>query len=232
MKDQCQREYFDLSKHRFDQTNLINPPFFQQLELNQLYHALNLSPKSSLIDFGAGSGRVSIFFLKLGFNVLAVDISPKSLIDLSKYYKKYRQPSWGKLTLSSELPNRPVAHGIVGADVLHHIPIPEYLPIFQKSLLPGGHLAFSEPNAWHLPWYIHYLISGIPWSVEEGILQCTLPNLRSRLQIAGFSNIKITGHGLLPTRFFTRFPALCQGNVIAAKLAPPLAFRFIISCSS
>lgn len=227
-----QRKYFGKKEHRFDQEFISNAPLFQELEMEQIHQSLNLSPKSLIIDFGAGSGRVSIFFLKLGFNVLAVDVSRQSLSDLSTYYRQHRQPTWGSLTISSILPYQQTADGIIGADVLHHISLTEYLPLFKKCLRPGGRLAFSEPNAWHIPWYFHYWVNKIPWSVEKGIFQCTLPNIYTSLQFARFTNIQITGHGLLPTRFFTRVPSLCQANIFAGKLLPLLAFRFIISCSN
>lgn len=232
MSDYYQRAYFDQKNHRFDQHLLKSPPLFQQLELDQLFQALNISPKSQLIDFGAGSGRVSIFFLKLGFNVLAVDVSRQSLSDLSTYYRQHRQPTWGSLTISSNLPYRQTADGIIGADVLHHISLTEYLPLFMKCLRPGGRIAFSEPNAWHLPWYFHYWVNKIPWSIEKGILQCTLPNLNSSFQTAGFNNVQITGHGLLPTRFFSGHSSVCRFNIQIGRYFSPLAFRFIISAQA
>ena len=59
-----QRTYFDQLAHRYPQPNTVNPPYAQLLELLALESSLKLKPASTIIDFGAGNGRVSLYFLK------------------------------------------------------------------------------------------------------------------------------------------------------------------------
>ena len=227
-----QRAFFDHEKHRYPTEDILTPKLAQQLEMTHLERALHIPPGSTILDFGAGSGRVTCWFLQRGYNVTAVDISTKSLLSLRQLYQAKRKKSWGKLTTSTTLPSDKRFDGIVGADILHHIDIPTELPKLYRILKPNGAIAFSEPNAWNVLWYLHYAIQRIPWHIEKGILHCTASNLKKQLSRAGFSAIHIDPHGLLPTRLFNTHPTLCRWNAFTLGNAPifrVFAFRFILS---
>src|SRR3989344_827333 len=100
-----QQRYFDDSSHRYPQVNAVNPPLAQEFEMEHLHKALGVLGGHNILDFGAGSGRVSFWFLKRGFDVTAVDVSPLSLRDLRRVYMRKRQKSWGALTTMTELPS-------------------------------------------------------------------------------------------------------------------------------
>ena len=223
-----QQEYFDASSHRYQ--HALTPAFSQQLELSHLERALGLHPKT-VLDFGSGSGRVAIWFLKKGCDVTAVDVSKQSLLDLQDAYKRRKSASWGTLRIATRLPDA-TFDAVVGADVLHHVDIREYLPKLASLLAPGGRIAFSEPNAWHIPWYLHWMKEGIPWHIEQGVLQCTMSNLRAVARLAGLGDIRIDGHGLIPTRLLEVFPGLCTYNALTlgnVQLLRLFAFRFILT---
>lgn len=224
-----QQRFFDQKSHRFDHAKLLYPPYAQLLELLALEHSLKLKPASTIIDFGAGNGRVSLYFLKKGHNVIAVDISKHSLQALQTIYNEHKTSKWGTLTTRTSLPTT-LVDAIVGADILHHVSIKEVLPMLTKVLRRGGTLLFSEPNAWHFLWYIHYWLSRIPWNIEKNIIQCTYFNLFTLFQNAQFSHVSIIGHGLLPTTPLSSFQTISNLNIIMGNL-PILrfvAFRYII----
>lgn len=227
-----QPHYFERKEHRYPAELVLSPPLAQQLDLEHLKTLLQLVPGSKIIDFGSGNGRVAIYFLKQGYDVLSVDVSPKSLAELETLYKRHRGRGWGKLKVATILPAKPMADGIVGADVLHHVDIKATLPKLLNALMPGGRIAFSEPNALHLPWYLHFWLSGIPWQIEKGILSCTPWQLRAAFHEVGFGEVTVTPHGLLPTRFFNRFPKLCRANALTWVDLPFLrycAFRLLVT---
>lgn len=223
-----QQIYFDTKDHRYP--HAFNPAYSQRLELEHLERALGQTPKT-ILDFGAGSGRVSIWFLKKGCDVTAVDVSKRSLLDLRDAYLRQKSASWGKLRIATRLPEAKF-DAVVGADVLHHVDIREYLPKLTALLVPGGRIAFSEPNAWHIPWYLHWMKEGIPWNIEKGVLQCTMGNLMKIVDLSGLRNVRVVGHGLIPTRLFEVFPPLCAVNARTLGNIPFLryfAFRFILT---
>lgn len=226
-----QSNYFDVSANRFAQNLLSELSPAHELELGALADYLSLPPGSTLIDFGCGSGRVSLYFLERGYHVIGVDVSRKSLNDLEKYYRTHKNPSWGRFESRLTLPSAAKVRAIAGADVLHHVNISRYLPLFHRLLVPGGKIAFSEPNSYHFPWYIHYFTNHIPWSIEKGIMQCSLFNFRRLLRKAGFDSFTVRGHGLLPTPLFNSFPNLCRVNAMRWGNFPLLrlfAFRYLV----
>ncbi len=226
-----QGRFFDKKENRFPQEQLLQPLLAQQIEFTQMMQLLNLPRKSTLIDFGSGSGRTSLYFLRQGYHVIAIDVSEQSLRSLRHVYNTYRTPSWGILKTTTKLSAAKPADGIVGTDVLHHVDMGYLLPQLLSKLKAEGHIVFSEPNAWYLLWYVHFLREHIPWNIERGILQCSWTNIHSALKHSGFSHIRLVGHGLLPTRFLNNSPALCQFNALIMGNLPVLklfAFRFMI----
>ncbi len=226
-----QSAYFDSTPHQFSLDQVTQPFLFQTLEMDHIRQALSLPPSSSIIDFGCGSGRASIYFLRHGYHVHAVDISHRSLNNLTRIYRQFKKPSWGKLTTSDHLfPGQFSA--IIGSDILHHVNLKEVLPQLYLVLAPGGKIVFSEPNALNITWYFHYLLKHVPWHIESGILQCNLPYLYSVLRQSGFRQIELSGHGLFPTRLFNSFPRLCYFNCFKLGnniISRPFAFRYLIS---
>lgn len=228
MNDQA--TYFDDPTHRYQ--HALNPPLAQRLEMEHLEKALGKISGKNILEFGAGSGRVSFWFLKRGFDDTAVDVSPNSLRDLRRLYARKRRASWGSLTTMKQLPTAGAYDLVVGADILHHVEIKTYLPKLYTLLKPGGCIAFSEPNAWHIPWYVHWMREKIPWHIEKGVLQCTRRNLFQQLSLTGFQDIRIIGHGLFPTRFLESMPLLCAFNARVLGNLPItrwFAFRFVIA---
>lgn len=233
IKSDEQRTYFNTPLHRFDESLVLDPTPAQTAELDCLNRTMGISTKQkhtpTFMDFGCGSGRVTFYFLKLGYNIIGVDISEKSLRSIEKKYTQYKQPHWGKLIISTHLPSGKV-DGIVGADILHHVRLDDYIPQFFAMLKTGGKIAFSEPNALHLPWYAYLKLQGIPFDIEKGILQCTYFNLTNTFAKYGFGDISIHGHGLYPTMLLDSIAPLLNINIHVLGNLPflkVLAFRLI-----
>jgi len=232
MRSNLQKNYFNLFENQFSIDQAITPILSQRLEMNQLFNLLNPLPKSTILDYGSGTGRLSLFFLSNGFNVVAYDISFNSLKNLRTAYSKFKNSNWGKLKTFTTLPLHLKTKYIVGSDVLHHISLKQELPMMYKHLAFNGKLVFSEPNPYNISWYLFYFIRRIPWSIESKIMNCTRNNLFQELKSISFKNIQFTPHGLLPTRLLNSFPKLCSFNaLILPKLFPLslLSYRTIVS---
>lgn len=223
----AQQTFFNKSKHQYAPRHIVKPPIHTKQEIKAITDALKYIRKgTTIIDFGAGSGRVTIPLLQKKYAVLSVDVSEKSLKNLQKIAEELRLP---KPTLAKTLPKKNLFHAIVGADILHHVDLDEYLPQFHNTLMPKGVAVFSEPCAFNLAWYL-FLPFASSWEVEKGMTQCHYVNLKKKFKKYGFSKVEVKGFGLLPTPLFMWSKKLCQindalGNLPLFKL---FSYRFII----
>lgn len=225
-----QANFFDQEKYRLNSEKILNPPLHNLLELETIKKYLKMLPPKNILDFGCGSGRFTVFLLKQGYNVYAHDVSKKSLEALLKLYNSHKKSGWGKLYICPEIPDYMKFDMIVGSDILHHIHISSYLSKFRDKLKPDGAIVFSEPNPWHIPWYIFYL-SFVSWEMEKGILNCSKKNIIREFRQAGFRDLHIEGHGLIPTPLLNFLPSLSSVNAKFGDISflNNFAFRFIIS---
>jgi 2-polyprenyl-3-methyl-5-hydroxy-6-metoxy-1,4-benzoquinol methylase len=219
-----QSAFFDRGDHQYNPELILNPPVHCRLEYE--YIKKNLPASGSIADYGAGSGRMTIPSLQNGYKVTAIDISAQSLENLKKVARRL---NLNNLTTANVLPNRESFDAIIGADVLHHVEIDRELPVMYKALKKGGKIAFSEPSAYNVAWYLFLPIAS-EWSVEKGMLQCRMGNLVKLCRKHGFRNISVTGMGLLPTPIFNVSAWVSRlnyrlGNMPFVKLA---AYRYLL----
>lgn len=216
-----QKKHFDQKSYQYSESEIMVRPYFIELECKHIESFLP-KRKIKIVDFGCGSGRIAMYFLEKGHDVLAVDISQESIKVLVRLYKTKKRQGWGRLTTSTEIVGNNF-DAIVGADVLHHVVIEKEVKNLKKFLKKDGVMVFSEPNALNPLWYVHYFLKKISWSIERGILACTSWNLKKTFT-------KVVGHGLLPTRliankYLSKFNALYLGNFPILKT---FCFRFIV----
>lgn len=230
INEKKQEYFFNIEKNQYNIKLLIKPKYHTFLELKNILDRLKgINKRESIIDFGSGTGRVTVFLLQKGYEIYAVDISKKSLDNLKKVATHLKLK---KLQIFSLIPKNKKFKVIVGADILHHIDIDIYLPKFFNALTENGRVVFSEPGAFNLSWYL-YLSIFHDWSVEKGLVECSYFNLINKFEKYGFKKIKITGLGLLPRPFFNWSKTFCRlndylGNLPILKL---FAYRYIIEAS-
>lgn len=224
MTPNLQQKYFDVLTHQFPPGQTVTPLPSQTIEMDHLFSLIQPSPGATILDFGSGSGRISVYLLSKGFNVIAYDISPNSIKNLQDIYHKSKKPNWGKLTTFTSLPYQLKVDAVIGSDVLHHIPLDHELPNIFNLLNPKGKIAFSEPNPYNIFWYLYHFINKTPWKIESGIINCTRGNLFKKLKKHSFVNIKFTPHGIFPTRLFNWSKSICKLNVYLSSSLFPLSF--------
>lgn len=229
-----QADYFDKAGHQFPTTCLDDVSDVQKIEMEFLEKCLGVVETGTIVDFGCGNGRATFYFLAKGFNVIGVDVSQQSLEVLKNRYEAVKQVGWGKLTTQTGLPINQV-DAIVGTDILHHIDLVHYLPKFKSSLKQGGKIVFSEPNAWHLPWYGYLLWKRIPWSIEKQIVHMNRTYLTAKFVEAGFLDVEVKGFGLIPPQILQMAPSLNRRNLDSwgnIKILEQLAYRLIVMASN
>ena len=85
-----QRYFFNKSENTYSKDLILNPPIHTQLEIDEIIKRIDSDKFMEIVDFGAGSGRLSIPLLKKGFKVWAVDISANSLSAFSEIAKNLK----------------------------------------------------------------------------------------------------------------------------------------------
>lgn len=193
-------KYFDNSDKQYNDSLIINPPVHTKLEIELLMSKIK---HKNVVDFGAGTGRLTIPLLQNKFTVTAVDVSDKSLIKLKKIAKSKKLKTLNNIVDTTD--------AIVGCDVLHHINIDKYFQLFYEKLKSGGQIVFSEPNGWNMFWYLYILLK-LDWKEEKGITKINCINLVKKLIDNGYKNIEVRGIGILPGPFCLNNKTICQIN--------------------
>lgn len=84
-----QSTFFDRKEHRYSIDLIFHPPLHTILEVDEIMKRIvGLNSMDYVVDFGAGSGRVTIPLLQKGFSIWAIDVSNQSLENLRKTAKK------------------------------------------------------------------------------------------------------------------------------------------------
>lgn len=192
---QYQKRYFDTARRQYPRAAILEPPRHTAFEIQGVMDRLDGVPAGAeVVDFGSGTGRLSIPLARAGFSVLAVDVSDRSLDELSAIARDLGLRS---IQTATTLPSSGRFPAIVGADVLHHVDLDEYLPRIHDLLMERGKAVFSEPGAMNPAWYL-YLPLFHDLRVERRIVTCNLHGLRRKFERFAFRDVRITGLGLLP----------------------------------
>ncbi len=227
-----QRDHFDTSRFQYDQQLIVTPPPHTVLEIDAVLRRLTkmgVQAGDTVIDFGAGTGRLTIPLLQRGYRVLAVDISRKSLDELDTLARRLALTG---LALTESLPQNGTAKAIIGADVLHHVDMDETLPLLKRALAPDGHLVFSEPGALNPAWYL-FVTLNLDWKVEKRIVNGNLLTFEHVFKRNGLTRIQIDGLGLVPRPVFNRWPRLLAlndqlGNASGLRW---FAYRYVVDAT-
>lgn len=105
--------------------------------------AARLGPGVRALEVGCGTGLFTEKWARSGADLLAIDLSP----DLLARARQRVLPATARVI---ERRFEDLAEGsfdaVIGSSVLHHLDVPRALEQLRSLLVPGGRLAFAEPN--------------------------------------------------------------------------------------
>jgi len=229
--DERVRAHFEQACNQYAREKLVNPPLHTKLELDRVVQVLRRAspaPEGPVVDFGAGTGRLTLALAQAGYRVVAVDLSRSSLAILRH---AARDLGLDEIETRTTLPAGSFS-AVVGADVLHHVDLDEYLPSIHRILRPGGTVVFSEPRALNPAWYV-YLALRHGFRFETGILSCNVATLRRRFLRAGFRNVTVTGVGVLPRPLIAWSERACRRHdaLGAWPILRWFAYRYLVQAT-
>jgi 2-polyprenyl-3-methyl-5-hydroxy-6-metoxy-1,4-benzoquinol methylase len=110
-----------------------------------LIEAANLKSGKRVLEIGCGTGLFTELMAVSGANILAVDISPDLLEIAQKRNLPDEHVEFRLMSFEDGDIDEPF-DAIVGSSILHHLDIPIALNRIFELLVPGGVIAFAEPN--------------------------------------------------------------------------------------
>jgi len=155
-REQSQRQYWDSVAGK----QWSGHYSYQEVaEINDFIKFMDLAPKSTILEIGAGTGRWTIALLKRDHRVSATDISLQSLGFLKEYTTDMKVATNLILINTSfeEIPVNQKFDCILFGGVIHHISENTKAVIFANivsTLKPGGTIVAFEPNPLNVLYYI------------------------------------------------------------------------------
>jgi Methylase involved in ubiquinone/menaquinone biosynthesis len=159
-----------------------------------------------VLEIGCGTGFFTKEIIKKSVQLIAIDISPelievarKTILDSNVEFiiENAYQMSFDDQTFNA----------VIGSSVLHHLNVDSALNEIYRVLIPGGYIAFTEPNMMNpqiaLQKNIPALKKALGDSPDESAF--FIWSIRKKLKKSGFTNIDIIPFDFLHPRIPKRW---------------------------
>jgi cyclopropane fatty-acyl-phospholipid synthase-like methyltransferase len=198
-----QATYFDrpgTGNIRLDPT----PSPYVERHLERTLGFLGATAGEQVLEVGAGLGRFTSAMLARGLDVVASDLSPELLAKIQLRHPKVRTVACDVATIAEQTDLR--FGRVVGFFMLHHLAgLDAVFAGLRRALKAGGSIAFCEPNAYHLPYYLQIALSRhMTWRGDGGILSMRRSVVLSSMERAGFVGARVMRYGFTPPVLYNR----------------------------
>lgn len=175
-----------------------------------------IGEKAKLLEYGCGKGHWTLVFLKLGFEVVAVDFSRKSLEALEE--KAKNKGLFDRLkVVEADITGKPIFESgfdrVFCINTLHHLKDPSsVVSNMAKAVKAGGKVSVLEPNPLNLWWWVGAPIFDRYYNLkmEGGILRCFPWKIRNYFKKAGLKNTSLKSLELFPAISPDRFRGIVK----------------------
>jgi SAM-dependent methyltransferase len=180
---------------------------FVQRHLEEMIGACGLNLADDILEVGAGLGRFTLELKAKGLKVVAADPSPDLIDSLLRASPDTEALVCDVLDLPPDFDRR--FDKVIGFFMLHRLAdLPAAFRVISRALKPGGRVAFCEPNAYFLPYYLRILASpSMSFRGDGGVTRMRPSVLFSAMRAAGLEELEVASFGLFPPALANRWVA-------------------------
>jgi SAM-dependent methyltransferase len=174
---------------------------YTQHHLDHLLEVTGIRPGHRVLDVGCGMGRYAIPLAARGVSVEGLDLSPFLLARLEAFNTSGVEiPTYCMDVLDCPPAFESAYDAVVGFFVLHHMhDLSRCFTAIARLVKPGGVVAFLEPNAFNLLYYVQIMVTPtMTWRGDRGMARMRPAVVFPAMRAGGLASLSLHRFGFFP----------------------------------